>query len=150
MSVPRKRKSSVTIQGPIAKQPRANSPIIISDNSDDDIRQISPPRLTAKQKGKGRAVLETVDPSRRLHDVDVITISDDETPVIPVVSRPQTPLKVPGHPLDPVKETYIEFEASSEVPPDQILERFKDLFFGDGKCSQCEKSISPTRSPVRS
>ena len=150
MPISRKRKSSVSIQGPVAKQQRHSSPIVISDDSDDDVHQISPPRLTAKQKGKGRVAPETDDPPRRLCDIDVISIPDDEAPIFPTASPHQTPLEVPDHQsFDFVKETSVEFEASSEaLPPDQILEQFKDLFFGDRKCSQCEKSIKPTRSPV--
>lgn len=148
----RKRKPSVAIQGPVAKQQRINSPIVISDDSDDDIRQISPPRLTAKQKGKGRASPETDDPSCRLHDIDIISIPDDEAPIFPTTSPHQTPLEVPDRlSSDSVRETSVEFEASSEtLPPDQILEQFKGLFFGERKCSRCEKSIQPARSPVRS
>jgi hypothetical protein len=149
MPTSRKRKPSLTIQGPVAKQPRNNTPIVISDDSDDDVRQISPPRLTAKQKGKGRAGPETEDPSLQLRDIDVISIPDDDPPILPAVSRPQTPLEVPDHQLDFVKEASIEFEASSEgLPPDQILEQFKDLFFGERKCSRCDKSIQSTRSLV--
>ena len=145
----RKRKPSVTVQGPIAKQPRNNSPIVISDDSDDDIRQTSPPRLTAKQKGKSRAVLETDDPPPRLRDIDVISIPDDEEPIQLAVSRHQTPLRAPDHQLDPIKETFDELEPSSEMrPPDQILEQFRNLFFGERKCSQCESPIPPIRNPV--
>jgi hypothetical protein len=51
--------------------------------------------------------------------------------------------------LPSVKETSYEFEASSEaLPPDQILEQFKDLFFGERQCSRCERSIQPARNPV--
>ncbi|KAF9654435.1 hypothetical protein BDM02DRAFT_3196787 [Thelephora ganbajun] len=147
----RKRKSSVTIQGPVTKQPRNQTPIVISDDSDDDIRQISPPRLTAKQKGKGRAVPETDDPPRRLRDIDVISIPDDEAPILPAVSRHQTPLEVPDHQLDFVKETSAELGTSSEAfPPDQILEQCRDLFFGERKCSQCESKIQPIRNPAAS
>ncbi|KAF9786880.1 hypothetical protein BJ322DRAFT_1052442 [Thelephora terrestris] len=149
MQSSRKRKLSVTSQGTSSKQPRIDSPIVISDDSDDDARQISPPPLTAKQKGKGRAVPETVDPPPRLRDIDVISISDDEAPISPALSCPQTPLEVLKHQFSPsVKETSNEFEASSEaLPPDQILEQFKDLFFGERQCSRCEKSIQPARSP---
>lgn len=145
----RKRKPSVTIQGPVAKQSRNHSPIVISDDSDDDIRQISPPRLTAKQKGKGRVVPETDDPSRRLRDVDVISIPDDEEPIPSTVSRHQTPLEVLDHWFDSVKETSDDLEASSEIhPPDQILEQYRDLFSGERKCSRCERPIRPIRNPV--
>ena len=145
----RKRKPSVTIQGPVPKQPRNNSPIVISDDSDDDVRQISPPRLTAKQKGKGRAAPKTDDPPHRLRDIEVISIPDDEAPIPPTVSRHQTPLEIPEHQLDLVKETSDGLEVSSEIhPPDQILEHFRDLFFGERKCSRCERPIQPVRSPV--
>lgn len=145
----RKRKPSVTIQGPVVKQPRNHTPIVISDDSDDDVRQISPPRLTAKEKGKGRAIPETDDPPRRLRDIDVISIPDDEEPILPAISRHQTPLEVPDHQFDSVKETFDELEASSEIhPPDQILEQFRDLFFGERRCSRCKKPIRPIRTPV--
>lgn len=145
----RKRKPSVTIQGPVAKQPRNLTPIAISDDSDSDVRQISPPRLTAKQKGKGRAGPETDDPPRRLPDIDVISIPDDEEPILPAVSRHQTPLEVPDHQLDPVKETFNEPVTSNEThPPDQILENFRDLFFGESQCSQCKRLIRPIRNHV--
>ena len=148
MPNPLKRKSSVPIHGPVTKQPRAHTPIVISDDSDDDARQISPPRLTAKQKGKGRALPETDNPPHRLRSVEVISISDDEAPAPPAVSRQQTPLEVSDTQYDTLNETPTEFEASSEIhPPDQILERFRDLF-GERKCSQCETQIRPTRSPV--
>lgn len=149
MSNSRKRKLSIATEGISSKQPRTESPIVISDDSDDDVRQISPPPLTAKQKGKRRAVPETDDLSRRLCDIDVISISDDEAPILPALSRHQTPLEVLDHQSSvSVKETPIEFEVPSEaLPPDQILERFRDLF-GERKCSQCEKSIQPARSPV--
>ena len=145
----RKRKPSVTVQGPVAKQPRNCTPIVISDDSDDDIRQISPPRLTAKQKGKSRAVPETDDPPLRLRDIDVISIPDDEEPILPTVSRHQTPLEVPDHQLNSVIATSDELEASSEVrPPDQILGQFRDVFIGERKCSQCERPIRSIRNPV--
>jgi hypothetical protein len=146
----RKRKSSLTIQAPAAKQQRNNSPIVISDDSDDDIRQTSPPRLTARQKGKGRAGPETNDPPPRLPDIDVISIPDDEPPIFPTASSHQTPLEVSDRQsLDSLKETSVEFEASNEaLPPHQILEQFKDLFFGERNCHQCAKSIKPTRDPV--
>jgi len=145
----RKRKPSITIQGPVQKQPRNSTPIVISDDSDEDVRQITPPRLTAKQKGKGRAVPKTDDPPLRLRDVDVISIPDDEAPIPPTVSRHQTPSEVPDHQLDSINETPDELEASSEIrPPDQILEQFRNLFFGERKCSQCERPIRPVRSPV--
>ena len=146
----RKRKSSVTIQGPIAKLQRNNSPIVISDDSDDDVRQISPPRLTAKQKGKGRATPETDDPPPRLSDIDVISIPDDEPPIFPTASSHQTPLEVSDRQSsDSLRETSVEFETSSDtLPPHRVFEQFKDLFFGERKCSQCEKSIQPARSPV--
>lgn len=144
-----KRKPSVTVQGPVAKHPRNNTPIVISDDSDDDIRQTSPPRLTAKQKGKGRAAPEIDDPPPRLRDIDVIYIPDDDEPIQPAVSRHQTPLEAQDHQLDPIKETLDELEASSEMhPPDQILEQFRNLFFGERKCSQCERPIQPIRNPV--
>ena len=147
---PLKRKLSVATQGSAAKHPRNDSPIIISDGSDDDIRQISPPRLTAKQKGKNRAALETDDPPRRLCDIDVISIPDDEAPISPTHSRDQSPPDAPDHQsLVSVKETPVEFDAPSEaLPPDQTVEQFKDLFFGERKCSRCEKSIQPARSLV--
>ena len=148
MSNSQKRKPSVTIQGPIAKQRRI-SPIVISDDSDDDVRQVSPPRLTAKQKGKCRASPETDDPPPQLRDIDVISITDDddgEAPVLLTASHHQTPLEVSDRQSPNfIKETSVEFEASSEtLPPDQILEQFKNLFFGQRKCSQCERSIQPT------
>ena len=150
MLTPLKRKLSVTSQGSAAKHPRNDSPIIISDDSDDDIRQISPPRLSAKQKGKSRAAPETDDPSRRLCDIDVISIPDDEAPIFPAHSRDQSPLEVPDHQsLVSAKETSVEFDAPNEaLPPDQILDQFKDLFYAERKCSRCEKSIQPTRSLV--
>ena len=149
MSDSRKRKPSNAIHSPVAKQPRNQTPIVISDDSDDDIRQISPPRLTAKQKGKGRAPPETDGLSHQLRDVDVISISDDEAPIPSAISRQQTPLEVPDHQPDSLKETSAELELSSEVyPPDQILEQFRDIFFGERKCSQCERAIRPVRSPV--
>jgi len=145
----RKRKPSVIVQGPVAKQPRNNTPIVISDDSDDDVPQTSPPRLTAKQKAKGRAVPETDDPQPRLLDIDVISIPDDEEPILPAVSRHQTPLEVSDHQFDPIKETFGELEASCEIhPPDQILEQSRHLFFGERKCSQCERPIRPIRNPV--
>ena len=145
----RKRKPSVTIHSPVTKQPRKQTPIVISDDSDDDIRQISPPRLTAKQKGKGRAPPETGDPRHQLRDIDVISISDDEAPIPPAVSRQQTPLEVQDHQPDSLKETSVELEVSSEIyPPDQLLERFRDLFSGERKCSQCERPIQSTQNPV--
>lgn len=150
MPNPRKRKSSITIQGSAEKHQRKDSPIVISDDSDDDVRQISPPRLTAKQKGKGRAAPETDDPPRLLRDIDVISIPDDEAPIFTTASSHQTLLEVLDHQSsDSVQETSVGFEASSEdIPPDQILERSKDLFFGDRRCSQCEKSIQLAHSPV--
>jgi len=149
MPNPRKRKPSVTIQGPVVKQSRSLTPIVISDDSDDDVRQISPPRLTAKEKGKGRAVPETDDPPRRLRDIDVISIPDDEEPILPVVSRHQTPLEVPDHQLDPVKETFDEPVALNELhPPNQTLEQFRDIFFGESQCSRCKRLIRPIRNPV--
>lgn len=150
MPNPRKRKSSLTIQGPVVKQRSFNSPIVISDDSDDDVRQIPPPRLTTKQKGKARAVPETVDPPRQLRDIDVISIPDDEAPIFPTASTRQTPLKASDRQSSvSVKESSVEFEASSEaLPPDQVLEQFKDLFFGERDCSQCGKSIQPTRNSV--
>ena len=148
MSNSRKRSASVTIYSPVTKQPRNHTPIVISDDSDDDIRQISPPRLTAKQKGKGRAPPETDDPLPRLRSVDVISISDDEAPIPSAVSL-QTPLAIPDRQPDALEETPVEFEASSEThPPDQILEQFRDLFFGERKCSKCERLIQPVRDPV--
>ena len=146
----RKRKSSVTIQGPLSKQQRNDSPIVISDDSDDDVRHVTPPRLTAKQKGKGRAALGTDDSPRRPRDIDVISIPDDEPPIFPTASPHQTPLEVPDHQSsESIKEMSAEFEASSEaLPPDQILEQFKDIFLGENKCSQCARSVQPVRSPV--
>ena len=150
MPNPRKRKPSVTIQGPVVKQSRSLTPIVISDDSDDDVRQISPPRLTAKEKGKARAVPETDEPSRRLRDIDVISIPDDEEPILSVVSRHQTPLEVPDQ-LDPVKETVDEPVALNEIhPPDQTLEQFRDIFFGESHCSRCKKLIRPIQNPVSS
>ena len=149
MSNSRKRSASITIHSPVTKQARNHTPIVISDDSDDDIRQVSPPRLTAKQKGKGRAPPETGDPSHRLRSIDVITISDDEAPIPSAVSPQQTPLAVPDHQPDSFEETSVELETSSEIhPPDQILEQFRDLFFGERKCSQCKRPIQPIRNPV--
>ena len=145
----RKRKLSFTVEGPVAKQSRDDAPIIISDDSDDEIRHISPPRLTSKQKGKARALLETDDSPPLLRDIDVISIPDDEEPIIPAVPRHQTPLEISDHQLDPVEGTPDEFEASNEMrPPDRILEQFRNIFFGERKCSQCERPIQPVRSPV--
>jgi hypothetical protein len=150
MPTSRKRRPSITIQGPLHKQQRSNSPIIISDDSDDDIRHKSPPRLTAKQKGKRRASPQTDDPPRRLSDIDVISIPDDEVPILPALSRHQTPEEVLHlQSSGPLKETFVEFEALNEaLSPDQILEQFKDVFFGERKCSQCEKPIQPVPGPV--
>ena len=142
-----KRKSSVTTQEPFAKRLRNNSPIVISDNSDEDIQQISPLRLTAKQKGKGRAVSELRDPPRQLCGGDIITISDDEAPALsrqktpPEVSYPQSSKSVKGTPL--------EFEAYTEtLSPDQMLAQFRDVSFGERMCSQCRKPIQPPQRPV--
>jgi hypothetical protein len=149
MPNPRKRKASVTIHSPVAKQQRNHTPIVISDDSDDD-RQISPPRLTAKQKGKSRALPGTGNPPHQLRDdSDVICISDDEPPTPPAAPRQQAPLEVPGHQPGSPKEASAELEASSEIhPPDQVLEQFRDLFFDERKCSRCETPIRPIRSPV--
>jgi len=147
MSNSRKRSASIVIHNPVTKQARSHTPIVISDDSDDDIRQTSPPRLTAKQKGKGRAPPETGDSPYRLRSV--ISISDDEAPIQSTVSLQQTPLAVPDHQPDSFEETLVELETSSEIhPPDQILEQFRDLFFGERKCSQCKRPIQPTRNPV--
>jgi len=149
MSNSRKRSASITIHSPVTKQPRKHTPIVISDDSDNDIRQISPPRLTAKQKGKGRAPPETGDPPHRLRSVDVISISDDEAPIPSAVPLQRTPLAVPDRQPDSFEDTPVEFETSSEIyPPDQILEQFRDLFFGERKCSQCKRPIQPVRKPV--
>ena len=149
MVTSRKRKQSITVEGPVAKQPRNDTPIIISDDSDDEIRHISPPRLTAKQKGKGRALPETGDPPPRLRDIDVISIPDDEEPVLLAVSRHQTPLEISDHQLDPAERTFDELEISNEMhPPDRILEQFRNIFFGERKCSQCGRPIQPVRNHV--
>ena len=149
MSNSRKRSASITIHSPVTKQQRRHSPIVISDDSDNDIRQISPPRLTAKQKGKARAPPETGDPPHRLRSVDVISISDDEAPIPSAVSPQQTPLAVPDHQPDSFEETPVELETSNEIhPPDQTLEQFRDLFFGERKCSQCKRPIQPIRNTV--
>lgn len=144
----RKRKRSVTVEGPIAKQSKDDAPIIISDDSDDEIRHITPPRLTSKQKGKSRALPETDDSPLRLRDIDIISIPDDEEHIVPV-SRHQTPLEISDHQPDPAEGTPDELEASNEVrPPDRILEQFRNVFFGERKCSKCERPIQPVRTPV--